>query len=225
MRNLLILVIVLATIVERRAAGGDPAYNGGKPESNAVCVIHMQTDPPSGGYEFQCVDGVPYFEVSRARKPEDKIVPFASAHPQYCRFFELSTTEGIANIKNLGVGHIANESGKFISDEMTEAKPPPKGRLVVDDSTNPPSVKIASGIELPSFWEIRDSGTKGLKWSIEFVGKNGRRSSLSMAKDASAVLSVGYENKEVVEFRRAVLSDDTKPLFSIDVSHPDAEGH
>jgi hypothetical protein len=192
-----------------------------EPKSHPICVIAMQTDPPSGGYPFVCIDGKPYFEVSRGRQPADSPIHWPWKGQQECRFFQLTRTEGSTTIENLGPGML-DIKGQFVPDDkMTEPKPPPTGFLTADFSSDPPTVKLVKQASESSSWVIHSAQKKD-EWTIENVCSSGKHAWLSLARDPTAVI-LGGDEKDVSEYRRAVLSYHAETFFKIDISHNDVD--
>jgi hypothetical protein len=187
------------------------------------CTIAMQTDPPTGGYPFECIDGVPYFEVSRARRPSDKIRALTAKNQDRCWHFKLAQREGSTTIFNLGPGQFGDsDDSPFIAKKDDDGRGAAQPGFVVTDYTaDPPSVKLARDAGKISQWIIRRSDKEN-QWYIENENDSGKHAWLAMAENPAAVLEEGYDGKGVVELRAAILSYDKKPHFRIDIARHDA---
>jgi hypothetical protein len=178
----------------------------------------MQTEPPSGGYTCICVDGKPYFQVMRARRPDDKITAGPWKKLVECWHFELSKSEGSTTMLNLGPGTLTEDETSFIPEEDPFGRRlPGAGFMTADYTTQPPTVKLAKDHDKLSKWIVSRS-EKENQWYIENVNDSGKHAWLSMARDPVAIHEVGYDGKGVCEYRPAVLSYDTKPHFKIDIA-------
>jgi hypothetical protein len=69
-----------------------------------------------------------------------------------------------------------------------------------------------------SKWKIRRGEQDG-DWYVEIADGAGKTAWLSIASKPDFVVQVGNDEKGVLEYRRAVLSYDSKPAFRIVVQN------
>ncbi|MCE9557233.1 MAG: hypothetical protein K8T91_28120 [Planctomycetes bacterium] len=187
-----------------------------------ICTIAFQTDPPTGGYPLVCIDGTLYFELTRTRLASDAPVRRPWKSKETCGYFELMSMKGETTIKNLGSGDLNEAGTTFIPKSIIDVDRSPAGFLGVDYTGTPPSVIIQKNPGKFSKWKI-DRSDKQHGWYIENLNDSGKPAWLSMDRNAVAVVPLGRDAKSVVEYRRAVLSFESKPPFRITIQSDESK--
>jgi hypothetical protein len=184
-----------------------------------IGTIGMRTEPRGAAWPLACIDGTPYFLVGRPRQPHDKPTGWPGKSGEQCTHFEMLSIDGETTLKNLGAGGFSLTTDNFVPKlDLPEADRPPTGYLTADYSVTPPVVKLGNEAGKFATWKVTRGDAKD-DWYIENIGHAEKHAWLSLEDKATALVSVGYDGKNVSEFRRAVISFSVKHVFRISVEN------
>jgi hypothetical protein len=211
------IALFLSALLPANLASGEP------PRTVPIYTLRIRVDRASGWLwkEFECVENVPYFDGERKRQADETLKARTWKSLEQAIYFGIPSLTDATTIKSLGPGGIVEKNDLFSPTKLPAADKSRPGYLTADYSTDPPSVKLAAAPTEFSRWKFTPAERKGAYY-IENINKLGKHAWLAPDPTPAAIEQAGYSTTTVVEYRRAILSFNTKIAFSLALQNYDA---